>query len=56
MAVLEIDALSGFEMEAEKLNGLTRIPDLQRVELTKADTKANIYFTKVNSRPCPALP
>lgn len=49
MAVAEIDSLSGFTIDADQLNKLTGIPDIQRVELTKGDTKANLYFNSLSS-------
>jgi CD109 antigen len=51
MAVMEIDALSGFEMEEEAMLSLTQLKDLQRVELAKGQTKANIYFNSLSSSP-----
>lgn len=48
MAVAEISAISGYRFDAEEMNKLTGISDLQRVELDKDDTKMNIYFNPVN--------
>jgi hypothetical protein len=48
MAVAEVEALSGFRFDEEELRRLTGIADLQRVELDKEDTKANIYFNPVS--------
>jgi len=47
MAVAEVEALSGFRFDEEELRRLTAISDLQRVELDKEDSKANIYFNPV---------
>nr|CAD2188921.1 unnamed protein product [Meloidogyne enterolobii] len=51
MAVAEIQALSGFKFDEEEIGKLTGIGDLQRVELEKDDTKANIYFNSLSDVP-----
>jgi len=48
MAVAEIQALSGFKFDEEEIGKLTGIADIQRVELEKDDTKANLYFNSVS--------
>jgi len=47
MAVAEVEALSGFRFDEEELHRLTGIADLQRVELERDESKANIYFNPV---------
>jgi hypothetical protein len=47
MAVAEVEALSGFRFDEEELRRLTGIADLQRVELERDESKANIYFNPV---------
>lgn len=49
MAVLEVNALSGYEIDTEKLDTLIEVEQVQRVEIDKGDTKANIYFKEVRS-------
>lgn len=49
MAVAEIDSLSGYKFDSDEANKLTSIPDLQRVELDKDDTRINVYFNPVCS-------
>ena len=44
MAVLELEALSGYEFDTDEVDRLTDVPDLQRAELAKGDTQANVYF------------
>uniref|UniRef100_A0A1I8BTY6 NTR domain-containing protein n=1 Tax=Meloidogyne hapla TaxID=6305 RepID=A0A1I8BTY6_MELHA len=51
MAVAEIQALSGFKFDEEEIGKLTGIADLQRVELDKDYTKANIYFNSLSDVP-----
>lgn len=47
MAVVELDSPSGYTVDGDQLNQLPKqVKDLQRVELTKSDTKAAIYFNK----------
>ena len=52
MALMEIDALSGYQFDADEINKLTEkhyvLPKIQRVELEKGDTKINLYFRSVN--------
>jgi hypothetical protein len=48
MAVAEIDSLSGYKFDSDETNKLTSIPDLQRVELDKDDTRINVYFNPVS--------
>ena len=50
MALMEIDALSGYQFDADEINKLTKkhLPKIQRVELEKGDTKINLYFRSVN--------
>jgi len=52
MAVVELDSPSGYTVDGEQLNQLPKqVKDLQRVELTKSDTKAAIYFNKIGKTP-----
>ncbi len=51
MAVMAANALSGFEFVQEDLDKLTTIKDLQRVDLDKGDTHADVYFNKVSYSP-----
>ncbi|KAI6203725.1 hypothetical protein M3Y94_00589600 [Aphelenchoides besseyi] len=51
MAVAEIDAISGYRFDNEETEKLTGIPDLQRIELDKEDTKMNIYFNPIGDVP-----
>ena len=47
MAVLEAGALSGFEFDYDATQALTEQQSLQRAELTKGGTQANLYFESV---------
>ncbi len=47
MVVVGFDALTGYEIDREQLEAETKNAFLQRVELKKDDTHADIYFTKV---------
>ncbi|VDK76561.1 unnamed protein product [Onchocerca ochengi] len=51
MAVAEVDALSGFRFDGDQLSGLMDISDLQRAELDKEDTRMNLYFNPIGSKP-----
>lgn len=51
MAVAEVEALSGFRFDEEELHRLTGIADLQRVELERDESKANIYFNPLGDVP-----
>lgn len=47
MALMEINSPSGFVIDNDHLNELTKLHDLQRVEMEQGDQKANIYFNSV---------
>lgn len=47
MALMEVNSPSGFVIDHEHLTELTKIHDLQRVEMEQGDQKANIYFNSV---------
>jgi CD109 antigen len=56
MAVIGVDTLSGFQFEEEDVQSLTTLPDLQRVELGKGNTHADLYFQSIGSdRKCVEL-
>ena len=48
MAVAQVDTLSGYQFDPEDVDKLTKIDDLQRVELDNDDTRMNIYFNAVS--------
>lgn len=48
MVVVEANAPSGFTIDEEELRHLTTIKDLQRVEVVKGGTVADIYFNSVS--------
>ena len=52
MAVLEFNSLTGYSIDDEKLDSLTGIRHLQRVESEKGNTKANVYFNEVHLLNC----
>uniref|UniRef100_A0A915JB84 Uncharacterized protein n=1 Tax=Romanomermis culicivorax TaxID=13658 RepID=A0A915JB84_ROMCU len=49
MALMEVESPSGFIVDQEKLNQLTKIKNLQRVETDQGETKANIYFNSIGN-------
>ncbi|CAI5439953.1 unnamed protein product [Caenorhabditis angaria] len=51
MALAEIESLTGYRFDGEQINTLRNIEDLQRVELQKDDTKMNVYFNPLGSKP-----
>lgn len=48
MVVVEANAPSGFTIDEAELRQLTSVKDLQRVEVTKGGTVADIYFNSVS--------
>lgn len=50
MALAEIPTLSGYRYDVEDLQSLTSIPEVQRTEYEKDDTKINVYFNPVRKR------
>lgn len=48
MVVVEANAPSGYTIDEEELRHLTTIKDLQRVEVTKGGTVADIYINSVS--------
>jgi CD109 antigen len=52
MAVIELSSPSGYKIDGEKLHRMPAlVKDLQRVELSKEDTAAAVYFNSIGNYP-----
>lgn len=51
MAVMEVNALSGYKLDESELQNLKSMKDLKRVELENGNSKANIYFDSLGPNP-----